>query len=384
MKSVILLGDARKRLAELPAGSVRTCVTSPPYFGLRDYGTATWEGGSPDCDHKGPPRASDKTGLSHPEKKSREQLLSEPSRLVSATPYKGDCPKCGANRIDSQIGLEPTPEAYVTEMVALFREVRRVLADDGTLWLNLGDSYFPHNGSRGNKTPAGDSLRGRDNEYQPSPKINAEGLKGKDLIGIPWRVAFALQADGWYLRSDIIWHKPNPMPESVTDRPTKSHEYVFLLSKSPRYYYDHVAVRERGVMTAGDSAGSPQRDTRETHGMGGGNGGMVEAKRKLAQELAEKGYSTRNRRDVWTINTKPFKGAHFAVMPEALVEPCVLAGSAEGDTVLDPFTGSGTVAVVANRLGRNFVGTELNPEYAEIAKERIINSAPLLNKVEIE
>jgi DNA modification methylase len=314
MDSLILLGDVRDRLEELPAGSVRTCVTSPPYFGLRDYGEA------------------------------------------------------------NQIGLEKTPEAYVAEMVAVFREVWRVLADDGTLWLNIGDSYFPHNGSRGNKTPAGDSLRGRDNEYQPAPKINAEGLKGKDLIGIPWRVAFALQADGWYLRSDIIWHKPNPMPESVTDRPTKSHEYLFLLTKNAKYYYDHEAIKEPTVT---DTTGQSIR-------FGGTKyGDSDDPKHATKSGNVYEDSGKRNKRDVWTIATKPFKGTHFAVMPEALVEPCILAGSAEGDTVLDPFTGSGTVAVVANRHGRNFVGTELNPEYAEIAKERIINSAPMFNQVEV-
>jgi len=271
VNSFILIGDARQRLAELPAGSARTCVTSPPYFGLRDYG------------------------------------------------------------VDGQIGLEETPDAYVAEMVALFREVWRVLADDGTLWLNLGDSF----------------------------------AKEKQLLGIPWRVALALQADGWYLRSDIIWHKPNTMPESVTDRPTKSHEYVFLLSKSPRYYYDHEAIKEPAIY-AGDDRGS-RTDARRGTGMNSMSGVTGE---------------TKNKRDVWTINTKPFRGAHFAVMPEALVEPCVLAGSAEGDTVLDPFTGSGTVAVVANRHGRNFVGTELNADYAEIARERITKDAPMLNKVE--
>ena len=280
MKSVILLGDVRQRLSEIPEGSVRTCITSPPYFGLRDYG------------------------------------------------------------VEGQIGLEQTPDAYVAEMVSVFREVWRVLADDGTLWLNIGDSYG----------------------------------KEKQLIGIPWKVAFALQADGWYLRSDIIWAKPNPMPESVTDRCTKSHEYVFLLSKSPRYYYDHEAIKEESVTnTEGQSirfGGSKYGDSTDPkHATKSGN---------IYEDTGK-----RNKRDVWTINTKPFKGAHFAVMPEALVEPCVLAGSAEGDTVLDPFTGSGTVAVVANRHGRNFVGTELNPEYAEIAKARIKDDSPMLNEVEV-
>jgi DNA modification methylase len=195
------------------------------------------------------------------------------------------------------------------------------------------------------------------------------GLKPKDLIGIPWRVAFALQSDGWYLRQDIIWAKPNPMPESVRDRCTKSHEYVFLLSKSPRYYYDNVAIKEPA-----QDWGTRDGTNGKYHNPGSG---------LTPQSGLQKSYETRNKRDVWTIATKPFKGAHFAVMPEALVEPCVLAGSSEGDTVLDPFTGSGTVAVVANRFGRNFVGTELNPDYAEIAKERITLSAPLMNEVEL-
>jgi len=298
MKATILIGDARNRLSELADGSARTCVTSPPYFGLRDYGTGEWEGGNDECDHVAPPTGGPST------KRQRGKYSADGQ-------YRDICKKCGANRIDEQIGIELTPEDYVRELVLLFREVRRVLADNGTVWLNLGDSFG----------------------------------KGKQLVGVPWRVAFALQADGWYLRQDIIWAKPNSMPESVTDRCTKSHEYVFLLSKSPKYYYNNEAIKEGTV---------------------------------------SEGAGKRNKRDVWTINTKPFKGAHFAVMPEALVEPCVLAGSAEGDTVLDPFTGSGTVAVVALRHGRNFVGTELNPEYGEVARERITSSAPMFNEVEVK
>ena len=311
MKSLILLGDVRQRLSEIPEGSVRTCITSPPYFGLRDYGEA------------------------------------------------------------NQIGLEATPDAYVAEMVSVFREVWRVLADDGTLWLNIGDSYA--GGKRG-RADSGDE--GRFGGKYQTPKHNEvpTGLKPKDLIGIPWRLAFALQADGWYLRSDIIWAKPNPMPESVTDRPTKSHEYLFLLTKSPRYYYDHEAIKEESVTnTEGQSirfGGSKYGDSTDPkHATKSGN---------IYEDTGK-----RNKRDVWTIATKPFKGAHFAVMPEALVEPCILAGSKEGDTVLDPFTGSGTVAVVANRHGRNFVGTELNPEYAEIARKRIKDDSPMLNEVEV-
>ena len=315
MKSTILIGDVRKRLSEIPSESVRTCVTSPPYFGLRDYGH------------------------------------------------------------DGQIGLEQTPEAYVAELVEVFREVRRVLADDGTLWLNLGDSYAGSGkgaNADGSVTATGKQATHKGTTLGTFTKsFTGDGLKPKDLIGIPWRVAFALQQDGWYLRSDIIWHKPNPMPEPVRDRPTKSHEYLFLLSKSPKYFYDYEAIREEGVIKAGTKGakGSVERSTTN----------------KVNSRPPEyKVYDgKRNKRDVWTINTKPFKGAHFAVMPEALVEPCVLAGSAEGNTVLDPFTGSGTVAMVANRHGRNFIGTELNPEYAEIARERISKADPLFNEVEV-
>jgi DNA modification methylase len=330
MKSVILLGDVRQRLSEIPEGSVRTCVTSPPYFGLRDYG------------------------------------------------------------VEGQIGLEQTPDAYVAEMVSVFREVWRVLADDGTLWLNIGDSYVGGKGQSGQGSPDFQAERAKNGEsinqayhqiagkQQTRPtddraKMREAGLKPKDLIGIPWRVAFALQADGWYLRQDIIWAKPNPMPESVTDRCTKSHEYVFLLSKSARYYYDHESVKEPAIHSADRRSG----EGRLTYD------GKRQGDKGTGQEAFVSIVDKRNKRDVWTINTKPYKGAHFAVMPEALVEPCVLAGSAEGDTVLDPFTGSGTVAVVANRHGRNFVGTELNPEYSEIAKARIKDDSPMFNEVEV-
>ena len=365
----ILIGDVWERLSEIPDATVQTVITSPPYFGLRDYGTATWEGGSPDCDHR-VGRAT-RGGLTEFQQNNKGSFGDEAVWV---------CPHCGANRIDSQMGLEETPEAYVEAMVALFREVRRVLKDDGTLWLNLGDSYFPHNGSRGNKTPAGDTLRGRDNGYQPAPKINAEGLKGKDLIGIPWRVAFALQADGWYLRSDIIWHKPNPMPESIRDRPTKSHEYLFLLTKSPRYYYDREAIREPIKETTSGKSGVRRSGNSKTRNKE--HWGVPHDPQNVVVVYDE--IKGANKRDVWTINIKPFKGAHFAVMPEALVEPCVLAGSAQGDTVLDPFTGSGTVAVVALRHGRNFIGTELNPEYGEIAYNRITGDQPLMNQVVLD
>ena len=367
MKSLILLGDARKRLAEIPEGSVRCVVTSPPYFGLRDYGTADYEGGDPACEHT--ISTADADG-----KAVFTERVSRGDRTI--------CIKCGATRVDSQIGLEETPDAYVSEMVALFREVWRVLADDGTLWLNLGDSYAM-------SSMRGENSEFKGNEVKQTAAINGAvrlgkreipaGLKPKDLMGIPWRVAFALQADGWYLRSDIIWAKPNPMPESVRDRPTKSHEYVFLLSKSPKYYYDREAIREPIKETTSGKSGVRRSGNSKTRNKE--HWGIPHDPQNVVVVYDE--IKGANRRSVWSINTKPFKGAHFAVMPEALVEPCILAGSAEGDTVLDPFTGSGTVAVVANRLGRNFVGIELNPEYAEIAKDRITASSPMFNEVEV-
>lgn len=318
----IEFGDCRETLRKWAAEGVKvqTCVTSPPYFGLRDYG------------HEG------------------------------------------------QIGLEQTPEEYIAAMVEVFRCVWDVLADDGTLWLNLGDSY----GAVGGNTYAGFNERwsgtgGAGSKQNAtlsgvtSRKINT-GLQPKNLLGIPWRVALALQADGWILRQDIIWHKPNPMPESVRDRCTKAHEYIFLLSKSDKYFFDSEAMRERGVMTAGDSAGSRQRDTRSTHGVGGGNDGINKAKEKLRQELIEKGYTTRNRRSVWTVTTKPYKGAHFATFPPDLIEPCILAGSRSGDIVLDPFMGSGTTAQVAVENNRRYLGCELNPEYEKLQAERLKQS----------
>jgi DNA modification methylase len=307
----IEFGDCRETMRRWAAEGVKaqTCVTSPPYFGLRDYGH------------------------------------------------------------DGQIGLEETPEQYIQAMVEVFRCVWDVLADDGTLWLNIGDSYNAYKANTGGTKFAG--FRNQPEHRQKGYGLEVKSLKNKDLIGIPWMLAFALRADGWYLRQDIIWHKPNPMPESVRDRCTKAHEYIFLLSKSDKYYFDTEAMRERGVMTAGDSAGSRQRDTRKTHGVGGGNDGINKAKEKLRQELEEKGYTTRNRRSVWTVTTKPYKGAHFATFPPDLIEPCILAGSRPNDIVLDPFMGSGTTAQVANQFGRQYLGCELNPDYEQLQRERL-------------
>jgi DNA modification methylase len=295
-------GDCLEVMAGLPAGSINTCVTSPPYFGLRDY------------------------------------------------------------EVDGQIGLEDTPEAFVGRLVEVFREVRRVLRDDGTLWLNLGDSYArnPAKGTTGTPNGRNVAVMG----YSGGAGI-PNGLKEKDLIGIPWRVAFALQADGWYLRQEIIWHKPNVMPERVKDRCTKAHEYIFMLTKSPRYYFDSEAIKEPAVM-------KPQRrNTRAKYDAPGAG-----EHRKGTQYLREEtGTDTpdglRNKRSVWTVTTKPFKGAHFATFPPDLIKPCVLAGAPVGGKVLDPFLGAGTTCLVAQLNGRDCVGIELNPDYLKIARERL-------------
>lgn len=298
----VIVGDCIEGMLSLPDQSVHTCVTSPPYFGLRDYGMA------------------------------------------------------------GQIGLEATPDAFVARLVEVFREVRRVLRDDGTLWLNLGDSYT--SGGRATRAPDAKHDGARGMEFRaPTP----DGLKPKDLIGIPWRVAFALQADGWYLRQDIIWSKPNPMPESVTDRCTKAHEYLFMLSKSSKYFYDAEAIKEPAVSTDikkfTDKGGDKQRGHGRRHA--GFNG-------RYADRLAETGAPTaRNRRSVWTVATKPFAGAHFATFPPDLIELCILAGCPVGGTVLDTFGGSGTTAGVAMRNGRNAILCELNPEYAALMPDRV-------------
>lgn len=283
--------DARRIGDLLEPESVQCVVTSPPYFRLRDYG------------------------------------------------------------VEGQIGLESSVDDYVQALVEVFRGVRRVLRPDGTLWLNLGDSYNGSGGAGGDYRPGG--LKEGQPKY-PGRRVNV--LKPKDLIGIPWRVAFALQADGWYLRADIIWHKPNPMPESVTDRPTRAHEYLFLLSKEPRYYYDADAIAEPVVKGFNGSSFTKGKTAalRPNVGKGPRNDGP-----------------TRNKRSVWTIATRPYPGAHFAAFPETLVEPCILAGSRPGDIVLDPFAGSGTTLAVANRLQRRAVGFELNPNYIKLIEQRL-------------
>ncbi len=328
MSVKIILGDTRERLKTLPDQSVDCCITSPPYFGLRDYGMA------------------------------------------------------------AQIGLEATPAAFVAEMVAVFREVRRILKDDGTLWLNLGDSYNNHqtggNGATGGRDKSTLSSAMPPIDTTPVKKRFDHDLKPKDMVGIPWRVAFALQADGWYLRQDIIWSKPNPMPESVTDRCTKAHEYIFMLSKSPRYYYAADEIKEDAIyagLTGQDASGFKDakkysgKHSDKQRGHSRRHAGFNE--RWDAMEKAEQCGGKRNKRSVWTVATRPFAEAHFATFPPDLIEPCVKAGCPVGGTILDPFGGAGTTGLVADRNQRNAILIELNPEYAGIAERRIQDDAPL-------
>ena len=348
----IHVGDARSVLRTLPAGLARTCVTSPPYWNLRDYGVA------------------------------------------------------------GQHGLEATLDGYLAAMVDVFREVRRVLADDGTLWLNIGDCYAGSSGGA-----QGATGQRADRRFTASRKVHrtAAGVKPKDLVGVPWALAFALRADGWFLRADVVWHKPNPMPETVRDRPTKAHEYVFLLAKRARYYYDQAAVAEpcsphtharcaQDVAAQRSSAPAnggthadrpmqavppgvnPKARARWPAGWDSGPGARDGLSGRYPRPRQNESFAaatvgrvaSRNKRSVWTISTQPFRGAHFATYPERLVEPCVRAGSAAGDVVLDPFAGAGTTGVVAERLGRRFVGVELNPAYARMARERIAAALPPL------
>ena len=371
----LLQGDCLQQLATLPAASVQCCVTSPPYWGLRDYGTAKWEGGDAKCEHK-----RDHFGSNPSEKQLSNSGSAEGhARLV----YSTVCGKCGAKRVDSQLGLEATPDEYVANMVAVFRAVRRVLRDDGTLWLNLGDSYAgsgPSGASYQSETTKrregmdtdgafriSKTLGQRGLTYAEKKPIPPPGLKPKDLVGIPWRVAFALQADGWYLRQDIIWHKPNPMPESVTDRCTKAHEYIFLLTKSARYYYDNEACAE--PVTENMAWRASKGYTRGGNGKLDASRGDHDTLRGESSKAIVGG--TRNKRSVWTVTTKPFRGAHFATFPPDLIEPCILAGSAPDTLVLDPFSGAGTTGVVAVQHGRRYIGIELNPDYLEMSRKRI-------------
>jgi DNA modification methylase len=446
----IWLGDAIEALRQMPAGSAQTCITSPPFWGLRDYGTGRWDGGRDDCDHVAPAKGGDgsTTGL------TRQGASTFGDERRGGT-YRDVCGKCGARRVDQQIGLEGTPDEWCARLVDVFRGVRRVLRDDGTLWLEVGDSY---NGS-GGFAPDAPSNQARERgegwgTLNPSSRPAREvklgnrpkriaGLKPKDLVGAPWLLAFALRNDGWYLRSDIVWARPNPMPESVTDRPTKSHSYVFLLTKRPRYFFDSDAIRED----------APERVVKMPDGWDTGEGGHGTIHRNGREKgrPANAVVSGRNARSVWNIATEPTPFAHFATFPQELVRRCILAGTSErgacpacgapwarqvergetnwqerkangatrgnlaaegnvgaghaggvhgvgmshdlnaaprtltgwaptctcdaGDpvpcTVLDPFMGSGTTALVARSLGRHAIGCELNADYLAIARKRL-------------
>lgn len=341
----IFTGDCLHNLKKMEDNSVDCVVTSPPYFGLRDYG------------------------------------------------------------VDGQIGLEQTPADYVRAMVRVFRQVRRVLRDDGTLWLNLGDSYCGYKGPNYERLHKKTHVPGSHNIG--SPKTIGSKLKNKDLIGIPWRVAFALQADGWYLRQDIIWHKPNPMPESVTDRCTKAHEYIFLMSKSPRYYFDQKAIslplasstinrikqdidnQTGSARIPGKTNGTMKAVVNKSLIFGGqkwsdfkpekGEPNYRSGSEQRGRQYAPSSDLTRNKRSVWTVSTKPFKDAHFATYPPDLIAPCILAGCRPGGVVLDPFMGSGTTGIVALRLDREFVGIELNPDYVKIAAKRFDKELGMFN-----
>ena len=365
MINQILVGDVLEKLKEIPDQYVNTVVTSPPYWGLRDYGTAEWEGGNAECDHKETVARNDGmreniNGFHGSNKKDSDK---------GTMNYRHICNKCGAIRIDDQIGLEKTPEEYVEKMVRVFREIRRMLRDDGTLWLNFGDSYASNTGS-GFDTHNDGAVRKNAASFGAKNKVKYP-FKPKDMVGIPWMIAFALRADGWYLRQDIIWHKPNPMPESVTDRCTKAHEYIFLLSKSRQYYYDADAIREPACESTID---------RNKYARAGNQRDVLKKEidplclihppdNKESNKRVEK--SGRNKRSVWTITTAPFPGAHFATFPPDLIEPCILAGCPRDGIVLDPFFGSGTVGLMALKNARHYIGIELNPDYAEMAGNRI-------------
>jgi len=308
MRDTILFGDCKETLSAFLPKTARMCVTSPPYYGLRDYG--------------------------------------------------GE---------DKQIGQENTPEEYIQNLVEVFREVRDVLTDDGTLWVNIGDSYYNYRPGKAYVKQTVSKTNQDLPEYSPKRSNRLDGLKEKDLIGIPWMLAFALRADGWYLRQDIIWHKPNPMPESVKDRCTKAHEYIFLLSKSKKYYYDHEAIKEKAVGERwGGNTPINMNNTKDTDNQFSG----LTRPRKMV-------YDKRNKRSVWKVTTKPYKGAHFAVFPPELIIDCIKAGSQEGDCILDPFMGSGTTAMVAKSLGRDYIGCELHEDYGNLIEKRIREYHPV-------
>ena len=489
MGNKILIGNNMEKLKEIESESVDCIVSSPPYFGLRDYGTGTWEGGDPNCPHKRLTKISKNTATGH-------AGMYEQGHVVGDAIYKQICPECGAKRIDEQFGLEETLEEYIEKTVLLFEELRRVLKPQGTVWWNLGDSYASKSSAFGGRGKNSILNNTSFEDKQRRNTIVPEGLKAKELMMIPARVAIALSENGWYLRSEIIWHKPNPMPESVKDRPTSAHEKIYLFSKNKKYYYDADAIREKAKTKptvrnksaegyqADYAKGKRFSEGERTYGNGYANKRNVwstkyesdEEERMYRQgmsktrgenvvfvrtklptqkdfvkfikertsikqldeetdikktkiehwfrndesgfafpsvedwkvikdyvndwskefELIDEGLTYveshldsiesnplgKNKRNVWTVTTKPFKGAHFAVFPPDLIEPCIKAGCPKGGTVLDPFGGSGTTGLVANNLGRDAILIELNEEYVEIAKKRLGEDLGLFSEVE--
>lgn len=432
MTASVFYGDAWELALTLKPGSIDCIVTSPPYFGLRDYGTATWQGGDPDCAHKNGMLASMRSTL------NGGHFYGEHLKVhTNGMPYRSVCGKCGAVRVDRQFGLEQTIEEYVARLADLFARLRPALKDCGTIWLNLGDSYAGSGMTGGTNGKEASNKRAA-RMFQGNRRDTVPGLKQKDLIGVPWRVAFALQADGWYLRSDIIWAKPNPMPESVGDRPTKSHEYVFLLTKSRRYLVDRDGMSE--------PVKSDRSPSRKAKRQGAGRADLRQAGKPYDGTKTQ-----RNIRTVWTITSKPYRDAHFATMPPELAERCIKAGTSERGvcpdcgrpwvrvvaketsfeggsgragrsaeevnasgkwrnggregnanlklgptvtaetlgwqstcpcgtdsipaTVLDPFAGSGTTLYVADKLGRSSVGFELNEAYRPLIEARLQQAA---------
>ena len=345
-------GSNLKVLKTFPEESINCVVTSPPYYGLRDYGTGTWSGGDPDCNHI----ASDIN-------RGKNSVKQNPQNNGEGAGLYDICPMCGATKEDEQIGLESTPEKYVENMTQIFREVKRVLKKDGTLWLNLGDTYagVMSRASSGGRAGYGTPREG-------IFKRISGNLKPKDLIGIPFKVAFALQADGWYLRQDIIWHKPASMPEPVKDRCTKSHEYIFLLSKSAKYYYDADAIKEPA--TSYDNTHKIFSKEKNIKGNMSDRGVTRTTEGLNLKSNVEKTGEYKNKRDVWSINTASYSDAHFAVFPEEIPMNCIKAGTREGDVVLDPFAGSGTTLMVAQKLNRKSVGIDIKNEYLDMCLKR--------------
>ncbi len=394
----VICGDALTELKRLPDQVAACIVTSPPYWGLRDYKTApqTWDGSSGHAHTWGPQLPPGHAGPRNREPSPTSTLTNpEHHYAIQRGSHSGAFCSCGAWR--GQLGLEPTPELYADHLVQTLNEARRVLREDGTLWLNLGDTYAtgagsvgesPGGGARGEEWK-GRALRTTDHAGLSEPTLAAmgpmtqpnrlaiPGLKPKDLVGIPWRVAFALQAAGWWLRSEVIWNKPNPTPESARDRPSRTHEQLFLLARSRHYYYDGDAILEPHV-TPEDERARKHGQVRNRNHQSLRPRGNLEPNEDPRARFYRKG--GRNKRTVWSIATAAFPEAHFATFPLALVEPCIKAGSAPGGMVLDPFCGAGRAGVAALRLGRAFLGIELNPDYASMARRLIHEDASLLNQ----